>query len=68
MIMTAAPPIITQPEMLTQCGWCSAIRVDGVYHRCPAIPLLNGPADNVSHGICGECRDNLVADLGRMLD
>lgn len=66
--MTDAPPIVAQPGTLVQCGWCSAIRVDGVYKRCPAIPLLISASDNVSHGICGECRDNLVADLGRMLD
>ena len=66
--MTDAPPIVAQSEMLVQCGWCSAIKVDGVYHRCPAIPLLNTASDNVSHGICPECRNNLVADLGRMLD
>lgn len=69
MIMTASPPIVAHPAVpLVQCAWCLAIRIDGVYHRCPVIPLLNSASDNASHGICGKCKDNLVADMGRMLD
>lgn len=69
MSMTAAPPIIAQSGLMTtQCGWCLAIRIDGVYRRCPAIPLLNSSTDNVSHGICGKCRAHLATDMGRMLD
>lgn len=68
MIMTQAPPVIARSGLLIQCAWCLAIQISGVYHRCPIIPILNSPTDNVSHGICGECRANLATDMGRMLD
>jgi hypothetical protein len=56
-LVDAAPP------PLTQCAWCNAIQIDGVYHRCPAIPLLDSSADNVSHGICPGCFDAEMAKL-----
>lgn len=69
MSTAVAPPIIVQPEMLTiQCAWCLAVKVDGTYRRCPAIPLMDSLSDNVSHGICGECRAHLTLDMTRMLD
>lgn len=67
MIMAASPPITAQSGLLIQCGWCNAVKVDGVYRRCPGIPLMNSATDNVSHGICGECMSALRAAMGRML-
>jgi hypothetical protein len=43
--------------LITQCAWCWAVRVDGVYLRCPAI----GHIRMASHGICPECRAKVDA-------
>lgn len=51
-----------------QCAWCNAVKVRGVYRRCPAIPKQDRVADNTSHGICPSCLAELQADMGRMLD
>lgn len=68
MSMAESPPIVAQSEMIVQCAWCNAIQLDsayGVYMRCPAIPLLNSSADNVTHGICGPCYDAELAKVRR---
>lgn len=68
MAVSTAEPTTAPVTIRRQCAWCRAVKIRGVYHHCPAIPLMDATADNVSHGICPECRAQLEADVDRMLE
>lgn len=76
---TEAEPVIMDTVPLTtpdrrpfvirgsQCAWCGAGTVEG--KSVPAgTPLLIGPEDGVSHGICLSCLARELASIRRTVD
>ena len=43
--------VLAENDVKLVCAWCDKV-------------LKEGPEDNVSHGICQECRDKMYADMG----
>ena len=66
---------MTRSLYLRECAWCGGfkfgslhIHIPGLSHKVAWYVKLWGLRIGITHGICHECRANLTADMGRMLD